>query len=102
AHSFPGRLYVIWDEGNAERVAHSDDGVTWSTVPLPSNNGAIGGNVVVGVDGTVYVIWNKLIGSPSQTGEQILFSKSVDGGNMWTAPITIASPALLSFGTNNT
>src|SRR5258706_831852 len=32
AHSFPRRKYVIWDEGNAERVAHSDDGIARATL----------------------------------------------------------------------
>jgi hypothetical protein len=54
AHSFPGRLYVIWDEGNVERIAHSDDGVTWTTVLPPSSTAAIGGNLAIGPDGTVY------------------------------------------------
>jgi hypothetical protein len=96
AHSFPGRLYVIWDEGNAERVAHSDDGVTWTTVALPSNTAAIGGNVVVGADGTVYVIWTRY------NVETIVFSKSTDGGATWTTPAVIATIALQSFGSNNT
>ena len=100
SQSHPGRIYVIWDDNNVERIAYSDDGVAWTTVILPSSTSAIGGNVVVGVDGTVYVIWNRLVGNP-QSAENILFSKSVDGGNTWSAPITIASPALLSFGTNN-
>src|SRR5947207_13582394 len=77
-------------------MAHSDDGVTWTTVALPSNTGAIGGNVVVGVDGTVYVIWNRY------NVETIVFSKSIDGGATWTAPLVIATTALQSFGTNNT
>src|SRR6185369_239549 len=93
AHSFPGRLYVIWDEGNAERVAHSDDGVAWTTVNLPSNTGAIAGNVVIGADGTVYVIWNRY------NLENIVFSKSIDGGTTWSAPQVIATLALQSFGT---
>jgi hypothetical protein len=96
AHSFPGRLYVIWDEGNAERIAHSDDGLTWTTVSPASNTGAIGGNLVIGADGTVYAIWTRY------NVETIVFSKSIDGGTTWTAPAVIATLALQSFGTNNT
>src|SRR6185503_3991269 len=51
AFSHPGRIYVIWDAANAEKIAFSDDGAAWTTVNFPSNTGAIGGNVVVGVDG---------------------------------------------------
>ena len=53
--SHPGRIYVIWDAANAEKIAYSDDGAAWTTVNFPSNTGAIGGNVVIGADGTVYV-----------------------------------------------
>ncbi len=95
AHSFPGRIYVIWDEGNVERIAHSDDGATWTTVQPASNTGAIGGNLVIGADGTVYAIWSRY------NVETIVFSKSTDGGTTWTAPAVIATLALQSFGSNN-
>jgi hypothetical protein len=96
AFSHPGRIYVIWDAANNEKIAYSDDGATWTTVPFASNTGAIGGNVVVGADGTVYVIWNRF------NVETIVFSKSTDGGATWTAPAVISTMALQSFGTNNT
>jgi hypothetical protein len=95
AFSHPGRIYVIWDAANNEKIAYSDDGATWTTVPFASNTGAIGGNVVVGADGTVYVIWNRY------NVETIVFSKSTDGGATWTAPAVISTMALQSFGTNN-
>ena len=94
--SHPGRVYVIWDDLNVERVAYSDNGTSWTTVILPNGTNAIGGNVVVGRDGTVYVIWNRLTDP-----EAIVFSRSVDGGNTWSTPITIATSVMLSFGTNN-
>ncbi|MEA2568905.1 MAG: trimeric autotransporter adhesin, partial [Acidobacteriota bacterium] len=96
AKSHPGRVYVIWDDLNIERVAYSDTGTSWTTVLLPNGTNAIGGNVVVGSDGTVYAIWNRL-----NDPELIVFSKSVDGGATWTTPVTAASSVLLSFGTNN-
>ena len=95
AFSHPGRIYVIWDAANAEKIANSDDGAAWTTVNFPSNTGAIGGNVVVGADGTVYVIWTRY------NVETIVFSKSTDGGATWTAPQVIATLALQSFGANN-
>src|SRR5205085_1309207 len=61
AKSHPGRIYVVWDQNNIERVAYSDDGAAWSTVVLPATgfgNFDIGSDVKVGADGTVYVIWN--------------------------------------------
>lgn len=102
--SHPDRIYVIWDENNEERVAFSDTGLsgTWTTVVVDPGGDDIGGNVAVGADGTVYAVWNRLLGSGNtQTGENIAFSRSVDGGVTWSAPVVIASPALLSFGTNN-
>src|SRR5260221_7053138 len=104
AKSHPGRLYVVWDQNNIERVAHSDDGVSWSTTVLPPTGFGsydIGADVKVGADGTVYVIWNRLIFTSGQTGEKIVFSKSVDGGATWSAPVAAVSAALLSFGNNN-
>ena len=95
AHSHPGRIFVIWDAANNEKIAYSDDGAAWTTVNFASNTGAIGGNVVVGVDGTVYAIWNRY------NVETIVFSKSIDGGATWTAPAVISTMALQSFGTNN-
>jgi hypothetical protein len=95
AHSFPGRIYVVWDEGNVERVAYSDDAVTWSTVLLPSGTSAIAGNLAIAADGTVYVIWTRY------NVETIVFSKSINGGATWTAPAVIATNALQSFGSNN-
>jgi hypothetical protein len=95
AHSFSGRIYVIWDDANAERIAHSDDGVTWSTVTPSSNTGAIGGNLAIAPDGTVYAIWTRY------NVETIVFTKSTDGGATWTAPAVISTNALQSFGSNN-
>ncbi|HVF67048.1 MAG TPA: sialidase family protein, partial [Pyrinomonadaceae bacterium] len=93
--SHPGRIYIIWDQGNVERVAYSDNGATWTTVILPSATAAIGGNLVIGADGTVYAIWTRY------NVETIVFSKSTDGGATWTAPSVIATLALQSFGSNN-
>ncbi len=105
AKSHPGRLYVIWDQNNIERVAHSDDGVWWTQVVLPSTGFGtydVGADVKVAGDGTVYVIWNRLIyPGGGQTGEKIVFSKSIDGGTTWSAPVVVVSAALLSFGNNN-
>jgi len=101
--SHPGRIYVIWDENNVERVAYSDDGAAWTTVVLPTpafGQYDIGGDIKVGNDGTVYAIWNRLTGD-IQTGEATVFSKSVNGGASWSAPATVATEALFSFGSNN-
>ncbi|PYS72300.1 MAG: hypothetical protein DMF73_08720, partial [Acidobacteria bacterium] len=103
AHSHPGRIYVIWDEGNVERVAYSDNGTTWTTVVMGSGT-EIGGNVSIAADGTVWTAWNHY----SQTGgvgkgDSLYVKKSTDGGVTWTAPATnpIVQHNLASFGSNN-
>jgi fibronectin type 3 domain-containing protein len=103
--SHPGRIFVIWDQNNVERVAYSDNGASWNTVILPTpsvGNYDIGGDIKVGPDGTVYAIWNRLYYSGNtQTAESTVFSKSIDGGASWSTPVVVASQSLLSFGTNN-
>ena len=85
-----GRLYVIWQAANAEKIAFSDNGTAWTTVNFPSNTGAGGGNVVVGADGTVYAIWSRY------NVETIVFSKSTDGGSPGRHPgHRYAGPAIL-------
>ncbi len=105
AFSHTGRIFVIWDENNVERVAYSDTGATgsWSTVVLDPGQINIGGDVAVGADGTLYAAWNRLIYGRrnKQTGETTVFSKSTNGGATWSSPVSIATHRLLSFGTNN-
>ncbi|HEV8268212.1 MAG TPA: sialidase family protein [Thermoanaerobaculia bacterium] len=96
---FSGRQYVIWDEGNRERVANSTDGgATWTTVVVNTGGKSdIGGNVTVGDDSTVYAAWTKVAGG----GDSTLFRKSTDGGATWSTAVTAATQQLASFGTNN-
>jgi len=99
-YSHPDRIYVIWDENNEERVAFSDDGASWTAVPLESNYGSIGGNLAVGPDGTVYAVWNRT-GMGGGNGDKLMFSKSTDGGLTWSPAARIATHALSSFGAGN-
>jgi hypothetical protein len=104
-HSHTNRVYVVWDTNNTERIAHSDDGVTWTTVPLEVSgflNSDIGGDVAIGPDGTVNVIWNRLVFNAfGQTGESTVYASSTDGGITFTTPVTAATHNLFSFGSNN-
>src|SRR5262249_8871061 len=97
-----GRMYVIWDFNNTEKVAFSDDGVTWTQRTLDANQTSIGGNLSIGSDGTVFAVWNRLqLVLGAQTGETTVVSRSADGGNTWSTPVAVASHRLLSFGGNN-
>ena len=99
-----GRIYVIWDENNAERIAFSDAGATgsWTTVVLDATHVCIGADVKVGADGTVYAVWNRLaFHGQTQSSESTVFAKSTDGGTTWSSAVTVAGHRLLSFGSNN-
>ncbi len=99
AYSHPNRLYVIWDENNTEMIAHSDDGASWSPVVVEDAADAgddIGGNLAIGPEGTVYAIWTRAGSAPNTPygGDSLVFCKSSDGGQSWTAPATIAAGQL--------
>jgi hypothetical protein len=103
AHSHTGRIYVIWDENNVERVAYSDNGTSWTTVVMGSGT-EIGGNVSIAADGTVYAAWNHYSQTGGVgTGDSLFAAKSTDGGATWVAPHAnpIVQHNLASFGTNN-
>jgi Neuraminidase (sialidase) len=84
-------------------VSHSNDGgKTWTTrnvAPMQTfpNDVDQFTDLAVGADGTVYVSWLRC---PAVSGEcagqvsQLLLSKSSDGGNTWSSPVTIANPTL--------
>src|SRR5450830_91813 len=105
AHSHTGRMFVIWDENNVERVAFADPPSygTWTTVAVDVSTD-IGGNVAVGPDGTVYAAWNHYSQTGGVgTGDSLFVKKSTDGGVTWTIPLAnpIVQHNLASFGTNN-
>jgi hypothetical protein len=93
-HSHTNRVYVIWDENNVERVAHSDNLTTWTIVPVGTGS-EIGGDVKVGSDGTVYAVWNFI---PGAGGDTTKFRKSTDGGTTWSPVASIYTHTLNSFG----
>src|SRR4051812_2586131 len=100
--SHPGRLFVIWDENNVERIAFSDDGIAWTTHVFSTPGAAVGADVKVGADGTVYAVWNRVYGNNAlgqAIGDDTYFSNSTDGGVTWRAPAKIFSHSLASFQT---
>lgn len=106
SYSHANRLYVIWDENNTEVVGWSDDGANWTPVVLEDAMHAsddIGGDLAVGADGTVYAIWTRIGGAPNLngSGDELVFTKSTDGGRSWTPPLTIAGGQLATFVGSN-
>jgi hypothetical protein len=85
-------------------VSHSSDaGVTWTTKAVdPAQNSPIVdyfSNLATGADGTVYVSWMRCSGTGTLsecagTDASMLISKSLDAGNTWTPPVTVATAAL--------
>src|SRR5207249_1495640 len=79
-------------------VAHSDDeGRTWTPavqVSATNNNSAQGyretGQMTVASDGTVEVFWTENADSKGKYPDLQVVAVSKDGGNTFTAPITIA------------
>lgn len=101
-----GRVYLDWavfcntcsGNGNVKLyVAHSDDeGLTWSPavqVSAANNNIPQGyretGQMTVAADGTIEVFWTENADATKYPSLQVV-ATSKDGGNTFTAPITIA------------
>ena len=86
-------------------VSHSNDnGNTWTTTTVdPIQYKPIVdqfSRLAVGSDGTVYVAWQRCaMTGPNincaDTTAEMLLSKSTDGGNTWSAPVTIANVHLV-------
>jgi hypothetical protein len=109
--SFKNALYVSATQfdfsSNSEiSVSHSNDGGnTWTTKAIDTKQifpNAVDqfSDIAVGSDGTVYVHWLRCPASSSH-GEcegqvsNIMFSKSSDGGNTWSTPISAATVTLV-------
>ncbi len=92
ASPYKGRVYAVWDDGSDLRFARTTDhGVTWKGVgaePAGSklDSGSFSPEVSVGADGTIYVVYMN-----GQSGSQIRFVKSTDGGNSFSAPRVAAT-----------
>jgi hypothetical protein len=102
-----GRVHLFWavfcfscaGNGNVKLyVAHSDDeGRTWSQavqVSAGNNNAAQGfretGQIAVASDGTVEAFWTENADSKGKYPDLQVVATSKDGGDTFTAPITIS------------
>ncbi len=91
------------NSANQLAVAHSrDGGKTWAlkTASQPQKTGEIEfSDMAVGKDGTVYLTWQHCAASDGTclngaSTAHMVFSKSTDGGNTWSAPKTMATVTL--------
>ena len=90
---FSGVMWAHSGRQNRVLVSHSaDGGVTWSQAALdsvqiyPEQDRLT--RSTVGHDGTVYITWMHCTSACSTS--QVMFSKSIDGGNTWSSPKRIA------------
>lgn len=87
-----GNVYAAWDDGDTLRFARTTDGgTTWKgtgNAPVGSAlaNDSFSPELSVAADGTIYIVWLN-----GQSGSQIKFVKSTDGGNSFSAPQVAAS-----------
>jgi len=85
-------------------VTHSDNrGKTWTTVVVdtPQSRPAVDqfSDLAIGKDGTVYLSWMRCPGTGPTGGcggtvASMMFSKSTDGDNTWSAPAVMATVTL--------
>ena len=85
-------------------VSHSTDGgKTWTTKVVDTkqiypNQVDQFSDLAIGADGTVYVSWLRCPATTGDCGDtvaSILLSKSTDGGNTWSAPVTVTTVTLV-------
>jgi hypothetical protein len=86
-----GDIYVTYTRlsgpGGIWLAKSTDGGLSFATpVPVSTSGGLQGSAPIVGPNSELYVAWN--IGYPTDTG--IGFAKSLDGGQTFSAPQTIA------------
>ena len=82
-------IYVIWHNGRTVYVTHHTPGGSWSD-PLPISGSetagtGIGADIKTDSAGNVYAFW------PDTGNRKIFFSKSLNGGQSFSKPISIGS-----------
>jgi len=86
---FNGRIYCAWDVTSILFSYSTNDGANWQTpISLPSSSPGHGVNITTDNAGNVYVIW-PIHGREPTPYNALRFTKSSDGGDTWSAPVTI-------------
>lgn len=87
---YRGRIYCAWDGSGILFTYSTDNGANWKTplITLPSSSPGHGVNITTDNAGTVYVIW-PIQGRQPLAYNALRFTKSTDGGDTWSTPVTI-------------
>ncbi len=96
-----GTVHLVYDDDSqvpdaGDQVFYKqslDNAATFSSPKLVSSNSPVGfsPSVAVGPTGNIYVVWTSI--NASFTTERIFFSKSLDGGANFSAPLGISPPS---------
>lgn len=87
---FYGRVYTAWVKfapPYPTMIAYTDNGAQTWTTPAQINNPpqrCQGGDIVVGLDGRVYMTWAAVTSSSPFTEDKVGFAVSSNGGVSWT------------------
>lgn len=109
ASPFFNRHYTCWDRNNNERMAFStNNGVNWTEVDLPATPSTGAGTAFdlaceleVQRNGTLHVVYDTLRCTSSCNNEQMFYSRSVNGGGAWSAPVLVQDFNLVGFSGAN-
>jgi len=106
ASPFFGRHYTCWDRNNNEKIARStNSGATWTEADLPTS--PVGGvdlacEIAVEDNGNVHVIFDSLTcGAQTCSDEDMVYTRSTDGGVNWSAPVAVRDFSLVGFSNAN-
>lgn len=92
ASPYKDRVYICWTR--FDKTTSTTDILFRRVLPTQGPQkllsvGAVHGcNLAVGANGEIYVVWARYV---SVGSDSIVLSRSYDGGNTWTNPVTIAS-----------
>ncbi len=105
ASPFFGRHYTCWDRNNNEKIARStNSGAAWTEVDLPTS--PFGGidlacEIAVQDNGTVHVVFDSLTCGATCSDEDMVYTRSTDGGVTWSTPVLVRDFTLVGFSNAN-
>jgi Big-like domain-containing protein len=100
-----GRHYECWDNNNDELFAYSNNGTSWTQVNLPSAGAGLadlGCEMAIQSNGTIHLVWDALTcGASTCSGEATYYTRSINGGQTWSAPVLIKAHNIYGFNNSS-